>query len=347
MSRRAVTTGSSKVLMVTTEWPSAQRPSSGPFIAQQVRFLRDAGVEIEVFAFGEIRGPLRYLRGRRRVRALLRSGAYGLVHAQFGQSALLAVPSPVPLVVTFRGSDLEGIIGGDGSYTVIGRVLRKLSRVVARHADAVIVVSRSLAQRLPDDVPCSVIPSGVDLDLFRPGDRTQARRILGLPETGTLVMFAGDPEVPGKRVMLARRVIELLREGGSEVDLVTVRGVPRATIRTYLNACDALLLTSRHEGSPNSVKEALACDLPVVSVDVGDVRERIGRLRGCVVTDTDEPSRIADALRDVLSDREVFHGRAAVTDIDERVLTRTVLGVYERARASRPARDTVEAHDER
>ena len=98
-----------------------------------------------------------------------------------------------------------------------------------------------------------------------------------------------------------------------------------------MNACDVLLMTSLHEGSPNVVKEALACNLPIVSTDVGDVRNRIGALDGCVVCATDDPATIAEALNQVLSRRQGIDGRKAVLDLDEQVLTSKVIDVYRRA----------------
>ena len=119
--------------------------------------------------------------------------------------------------------------------------------------------------------------------------------------------------------------------GQLSVELLVVKNVPHAVIPYYMNACDALLLTSSHEGSPNVVKEALACNLPVVSVNVGDVRQRIGNIEGCVLCADDLPQTIAAGLAQVLSRKERINGRRTVRNLDENRLVERVIAVYEQA----------------
>jgi glycosyltransferase involved in cell wall biosynthesis len=105
-----------------------------------------------------------------------------------------------------------------------------------------------------------------------------------------------------------------------------------------MNACDALVFTSMQEGSPNAVKEALACDLPVVSVAVGDVPLRLQGVEGCELCPDERPETIAAALERVLRRGQRILGREAVRDLDETVITQQVLGVYRAAlAAARPA----------
>lgn len=319
--------------MITSEWPSPEYPVSGVFVAQQARFLRAAGAEIDVFAFRGARSPVRYLRTWRQVRERLRSAPYDLIHAQFGQSGLLGLPKRIPLVVTFRGSDVEGIVGPDGRYRWSGRLLTMLSRIVALHADQIIVVSVPLARHLPSSRDYHVIPSGLDLERFQPGSKRHAREQLGLPFDRKLVLFGGDPGLAVKRFSLARQAVERLC-GRWNVELLLARGVPHESVPVYMNAADLLLLTSRHEGSPNMVKEALACNLPVASVDVGDVRDRLAHADGCVVCSDDRPETIASAVEKILSDARPFEGRHLVRDLDERILSRKVLDIYRRTARS-------------
>jgi teichuronic acid biosynthesis glycosyltransferase TuaC len=315
-----------RVLMISSEWPSAEHPGSGVFIEQQARFLRRAGVDVDVFAFRGAKDPSRYLRAWIDVQRRLRGDDHHLVHAQFGQSGLLALPKRLPLVVTFRGSDLQGIVGRHGRYLWSGRVLRAASRIAARFADRIIVVSASLGQHLPGSRAYHVIPSGLDLELFQPGAKDAARQRLRLPASRRLILFGGNPDVAEKRFVLAREAVDRLHR--SDVDLVVAKGVSRELVPTYMNACDALLLTSRHEGSPNMVKEALACNLPVVSVAVGDVRERLSQVRGCALCEDDRPETIARGIETVLADTRPFDGRLGVTDLDEAALCRRLIAIY-------------------
>lgn len=320
-----------RVFMITSEWPTPEHPEWSPFIVRQVEFLRRAGVHVDVFAFRGSKNPWSYLRAWRIAQSRLAHGRYDVVHAQWGQSALLALPKRTPLVVTYRGNDLEGIVGPDGRYSVPGRVLRAASRWVSRVADQVMVVSEHLAGLIPPR-DTHVIPSGLDLERFQPMPRDEARAQLGLPLDRKLVLFAGVPSNARKRHALALAAVERLAPDlGAE--LVVAAGVPHPRIPLYMCGCDALVLTSMHEGSPNVVKEALACDLPVVSVDVGDVRQRIGAIEGCVVCADDRPETIAAALDRVLRRGGRIDGRSTVLELDERRLAQRTIRIYREAMA--------------
>jgi teichuronic acid biosynthesis glycosyltransferase TuaC len=138
-----------RVFMITSEWPTPEKPHEVPFIVRQVRFLREAGVDITLFPFRGRKNPLNYWHAWREAQTRIKSGTFDLVHAQWGQSGLLALPKKIPLVVTFRGDDLEGIIGANGRRTAYGYVLNFLSRIVARKADQVILVSHHLSHAIP------------------------------------------------------------------------------------------------------------------------------------------------------------------------------------------------------
>lgn len=316
------------VLMLTSVWPTAERPELAPFVVRQVNFLRREGVSVDVFPVEGHMRPDAYLRAWRKVRTLLRRHPWDLVHAQWAQSALTCLPAGLPLVVTFRGSDVQGIPGKKRRRTLPGWVLQRVSRGVARVASEAIVV----AQRMLDFLPrrnYHVIPSGIDLDLFKPYPREEACARLGLNPAGHHILFAAAPGNPVKRYSLARAAVDSLdpRYGAQ---LVVASGVDPSLIPVYMNACDALLLTSSHEGSPNVVKEALACNLPVVSTDVGDVAERIRDVDGCALCDC-QPLALAGALAKVLDRGLRVSGREAVRSLDESLLTRKVIGVYESA----------------
>ena len=320
-----------RVLLVSSEWPTADRPDNAAYMVREVEFLRRAGIDVEVYTFRGAGDPRRYLGAWRDVRRRVRNDRFDVIHAHFGQAGVTALGCRLPLVVTMHGSDLQGIVGDDGRYTMRGRVLRILSRFVARVADRVIVVSDAVGRNVPKSVRYTVIPLGVDLDVFRELPKDGLREELGLAPGRKLVLFAGRPDVPVKRYDLAQSVIALLDD--IDVSLIVVSGQSPDTVAKYMNACDALLVTSLHEGSPTMVKEALACQLPVVSVDVGDVRKRIGGVPGCFVVPDDQPQTIAAALRNVLVRGSRSDASAAVTDIDARVTARRVIDVYHEAAA--------------
>src|SRR5688572_8184533 len=113
-----------RVLMITSEWPTCDNPQAAPFIVRQVKFLRRAGIVVDVFHFRGAKSPSRYLQAKKQVRRKLDETTYDLVHAQFGQSAILAVPKKIPLVITYRGDDVLGIVDKSGKYSAYGHILR-------------------------------------------------------------------------------------------------------------------------------------------------------------------------------------------------------------------------------
>ncbi len=334
-------THSIRVLMVTSDWLWNSWGGPAVFVARQADFLRQQGIQVDLFPFRAGRRVRNYAAAWREVHRRLGEGSYDLVHAQFGQSGLTTLPKRVPLVVTFRGDDLEGIIGENGRYIPAGWVLRMLSRAVARRADASIVVSAHMRRHLPSSVNAHVLPSGIDLDLFQPEPQDQARRRLGLPSGERLVAFVGNPNLARKRYALAQKAVEIVNRS-IPTQLLVGWEKPHAEIASLLNACDALVCTSMQEGSPNAVKEALACNLPVVSVPVGDVPLRLAGVKGCELCPDDRADTIAAALERVLRRGGRSEGRAAVQDLDERILTERLIDIYRsvlprtKAQADRP-----------
>lgn len=317
-----------RVLMITSEWPAPGFPRTTTFIKRQAEFLQAAGVGVDVFAFHGGKSPINYAASWRRARPLVRSGRYHLVHAQFGQSGLLALPKKLPLVVTFRGSDVLGIVGDkDGSYTMRGRALQRASRIVAKKADAVIVVSEHMKSYFETDAPVHVIPSGIDLELFKPHPRAAAREQLGYGPDERIVLFVGRATQKRKRFGLARAAVDILNQRLA-ARLVVGWGIPHEQMPLLMSAADALVVTSMQEGSTNVVKEALACDLPVVAVPVGDVPERLRGVAGCECVYDEQPAAIAAALERVLRRGGRVDGRSAVACLDETLLTERVMAVY-------------------
>ena len=324
-----------RVLMITSEWPVPDgRPRTTFFIKRQAEFLQAAGVAVDVFHFKGAKRPWNYFKAWLEVRRRMARGQYDLTHAQFGMSGLLALPKQLPLVVTFRGDDVQGIVGWNGRVTLAGRVLQVLCRVVALWADAAIVVSEHMKAFLPRSVRPRVVPSGLDLNLFRPVPRDDARRRLGLPLDRRLVLFVGNPAEPRKRYPLACDALALLRRALS-AELLLAWGTPHSDMPLLMSAADALVFTSVQEGSPNTVKEALACNLPVVSVPVGDVPGRLQGIEGCELCADERPATIAAALERVLRRGRRVAARDTVLDLDERRLTQEVIGIYRSVLARR------------
>jgi glycosyltransferase involved in cell wall biosynthesis len=316
-----------RVLMVTSEWPTPERPYAVPFIVQQVDFLRRAGVDVDVFSFRGAQKPLNYLKAWWRLRLRRRKNRYDLLHAQFGQSALLHWPSRLPLVVTFHGDDILGVKNEEGRTTLGGRILQWLLKLISLKADAVIIVSDQMRNHIPSSVPLTLLPTGVDIDALPTMSKAQARRELGLPPEQRLVLFVGNPADPYKRYDLAEQAVELLNR---RMPARLILGWKRThrEILVLMQACDALVVTSHQEGSPTVVKEALASNLPIVSVAVGDVALRLRGVEGCELCADTSAETIAASLERVLATRQRTNGRETVRQLDEKVLAQRLIGIY-------------------
>jgi len=308
------------ILFVTNMYPHDGQPGSGAFVRQQAEYLQKLGHRVDVLRIAGDKSRLRYLTSAATVFAQTRKTPYDVVHAHYGLSAFPALfRHHSPLVVTLHGSD-----------ALVGRIQPAISRVVCSLADAVIVVSKSIAARIPGEV----IPCGTDLELFKPMGRAAARARLGLPSRTRFVLFPFDPARTIKRYELARASVEAL--GDRDVQLLTVSGVRNEEMPFYYSAADVMILCSRSEGSPTSVKEALACNLPVVSTDVGDVREITNGIDGCHICEPSAQS-LAEGLRRVFARNNPFDGRRSMERYDQRRTVTSIVEVYERVIRNRMA----------
>lgn len=294
------------------------------FFRQQIEVLEEKGVDCDVCvvpggeqvdgAMAEKRGIKEYLQYFPKVRRYLRNGDYDLIHANYGLTAPYAITQfKLPVVLTLWGSD---VVGFDGLVT----------KACAWRCDAITVRSKEM-QELLNRMDSHIVPSGVDLDLFRPIEQTEARKEVGWNTEGTYVLFPYSSNYERKNFSLAKRVIEQIQdEIDPEVKLCTTSGVPHFMMPYYYNASDAMLLTSRHEGSPNTVKEAMACNIPVVSTDVGDVRERLSAVEPSGVGETE--AELVEKLCKILHSENRSNGREHVQDLSWDYIGDEILDIY-------------------
>jgi len=325
-----------RVLVITNLYPSEAAPAKGTFVKEQVEGLRRVGVDVDVHYVDRVGGGRRVYRTLRdSIRRTVTANRPDVLHVMYGgvmADVVTRAVSDVPVVVTFYGSDLL-------AARAKTRGLRRLSALygvwashwAARRATAVIVQSQVLANALPERIDPSritVIPDGVDFRVFYPQARLKCQRRLGWEPTEGHILFPAHRTRPEKQYGLARAAIELLERSGKGVELHELVGVGHDEVPTWLNASDLVVLTSTHEGSPNVVKEALACDVAVVSVDVGDVREHINGIDGCFVAER-HPSDLAEKMAAVLDRDSRVRTRERVSHLSlERVALR-IRGVYE------------------
>jgi glycosyltransferase involved in cell wall biosynthesis len=277
-------------------------------------------------------GPSVYRKLPDRLRELIREVQPDVVHTVYGgvmAGAVAKAVGDVPYVSSYVGNDLfgEGEVGL--RRKLIARYAIACSIKAARRANEVIVVSRRMIDALPPDVDRNhvwVLPHGVDLERSVPLDRAECRAALGWSEERKHVLFPSARSRSEKRFWLAEAAVSEL---GEDVELHWLEDVRPSEVPKHINASDVVLLTSTHEGSPNVLKETLACNVAVVSVDVGDVPARLAGIDGCYVAEA-TPADLAAKLRLSLQAGRV-KGREAVARLDINQTAERMRAIYESA----------------
>ena len=292
-----------------------------PFFEDQIRILERKGVNTTTLTVPgresaqDARSFIDYIRFYLpTIRHSLRN--YDIIHANYGLTGPFAIAQPRrPVVLTLWGSDLAG------KYS-------KISHICARLSDETIVMSEEMRNNLLN--AAHVIPHGVDMENFQPLDQNTAIDMVGWNPDPRHVLFPYDPSRSVKNFSLAERVVGQVREEVNvPVELYPVYGVPHEEIPNYMNAADALLLTSQREGFPNSVKEALACNLPVVATDVGGLRNRLSDVSNSYVGTNEQ--ELIELLSSVIKSGQRSDGRDHVTDLGLDQMAEDILSVYRRA----------------
>lgn len=300
----------------------------GTFVRTQVEYLKRAGIEVELLHLRGRFQKLVYLGAPFELQRRLSGSSISLVHAHYGYAGIIArTQCRVPIVVSFCGDDLLGTVNEHGRQTLLGRLAVASSCLLSAHVDAVIVKSMQMGDKIRrQDV--HVIPNEVDLDVFRPIEKSLARAALGLDPSKKYLLFAANPRIPVKRFPLAKSVADKVSTENGSIELLTVYKETQERLSLYMNACDALLFTSYQEGSPNIVKQAMACNLPIVSTDVGDVCEIIGATKGCYVCKP-EVNEFAFAVSKCLETEQRTEGFQTLRHLAGPLVAQRIIAVYE------------------
>jgi glycosyltransferase involved in cell wall biosynthesis len=305
-----------RVLVVTNFEPDSSAPQRGRWVRDQIDEVRLRGVEVDVFSFPP--GRSEYLPATRRLRALLRRERFDLVHAHYGLAGWCAkLAGAAPLLVTFHGTDVRhGLVG-------------PLSRRLAWRVDLVAAVSRALFAEedgrpgLPPVPGSAVLPCGPDLGRFGPIPRSQARKSLGLDPDGRYLFFPANPARAEKRhdraaALAARCGAELLSGGSIEPERMPL----------WLNAANAVLVTSDYEGFGLAAVEALACEVPVLSTEVGVAPYALGGIAGCLCAPFDPEPWAALAGRHLEASDPRVPGAARAASLSAASMAERVIEAY-------------------
>ncbi len=289
-----------------------------PFIVEQTESLQKVGCNIEWFGV-QGKGLAGYLQEIPRLSKMIRKYQPDIIHAHYGLSCLLAnlATRKVPIVSTYHGSDINL------------QKIRPLSKMAMRLSAWNIFVSKRNMELVAatEGMKCSLIPCGVALSEDQLQTREEARKALGWSTNAKKVLFAGAFDNAVKDPELAQRAVALL----DEAELIELKGFTREEVNQLMCAANCLLMTSKTEGSPQVIKEAMACGCPIVSVDVGDVAEQTTDINGCYVVSSRKPKELASALTKALVFKDKTHGRERIIElgITNEQVARKIMKIYE------------------
>lgn len=322
-----------RVLVLTNMWPNDDRPDYGVFVKRQVDSLIERGLRCDVVFIRGYRSRFAYVAAAARLALwnLLPSRRYLLVHGHGGEVAITArFYARAPVVISYCGDDLLGTPRADGTISLPHRVRRGVLRVWSRLLTGTVTKSREMEDALPRSVAARnrVIPNGVDRSHFCPREQVATRQLLGWASDDRVALFAANPAVDRKRFWLAEAAVEIARERNAAIRLEVASGVAPEKMPELLSAADCLLLTSSIEGSPNVVKEALMCGLPVISTPVGDVHELLADVEPSWIRDSD-PAALAEALVECMETPRRSNGRVISVWLGADAIAGRVLSYYE------------------
>lgn len=300
-----------KILIVANH----NKGSFVPFIIEQVNALKQLGVEVEYFGVHG-KGILGYLSNLSSLKAKIDEYHPDLIHAHYGLSGLLAnLQRSVPVVTTYHGSDIHS----KGRNLLFSRLSIRLSSY------NIFVTEQLLKQAAYHGCKQCALPCGIDTATIFPIERIEARKMLGWDSDGKYVLFAGAFDNAVKNYTLAKAAVAQMKD----IRLVEMRGFTREQVNHVMNAANCLLMTSHREGSPQVVKEAMACGTPVVSVDVGDVKDTTDGLEGYFITSYDA-NDIARALEQAFTFQGKTNGRQRIIErgLSNELVAKRILEIY-------------------
>lgn len=289
------------------------------FILEQAEAIRNIGLEVGFYGV-KGKGLWGYLSNLSSLKKEMIAFHPDVIHAHYGLSGLLAnLQRKVPVVTTYHGSDIN-----EKKVLPFSKIAMCLS------AWNIFVSRKTMVIARPKNKKFSLLPCGIDLCEIQLTEKNEAIRQMGLDAEKRYVLFSGAFDNPVKNAPLAKETIKLLHD--ERVELLELKGYSREQVNMLMCAADAFLMTSFSEGSPQVIKEAMACGCPIVSVDVGDVKERLEGVEGCFVSTTYDAHELAGLLKKALSFESRTNGcdKLMADGLDNRNVAQQLVGIYQK-----------------
>jgi glycosyltransferase involved in cell wall biosynthesis len=288
-----------------------------PIVKNQGESLINREISLDYFGI-KGKGFIGYFMNIFKLKNFISAGNYDIIHGHYSFSGIIAsLATNKPIITSLMGSDIN-----------IKYLYKLIIKIFSKYCwKCTIVKSESIKNTigLPDAV---VIPNGVDFERFIPMNKELAKKLVNFDQHKKYIIFIADPEREEKNFLLAKTSFGLLKNKNIELYIVFgENGIDHNLIPYYINAADVLLLTSKREGSPNVIKEAMACNCPIVSTNVGDVNSIIGKTNGCYITSF-SPIDIVNKLTLALNFSSRTNGRKNIHYLDNKIIAKKIIGLY-------------------
>jgi teichuronic acid biosynthesis glycosyltransferase TuaC len=278
---------------------------SGNFMHQFANAMNKKGVNIELYYLGNLSNPLQIIKAILYVRK--ESNKYDIVHAQYGSAcALITAFCKAPKILTLRGSDwylYPRLLSLPGIRSLIGIIFTRIS---INYFNQIIVMSNRMRKDISKKISIipevNVLTDPVDLNLFKPMSRYDARAKLGYKDDFTIwiIFVSHNTKNPIKRFSLAQTAVSLTQNGDSKINIKFLNEKAYSEMPYWIAGANLILSTSIYEGWPNCIKEALACNIPFVSTDVSDLQLIAEQEESCFVCDP-SPAHISKSINRALN----------------------------------------------
>ena len=298
-----------------------------PFIKNQGESLKKAGVELDYFTVVG-KGIKGYLSNISRLKKQINKNDYDIIHAHYSLVALVALLtfSNKPLVLSLMGSDAYGDYDEKGRRIFSSYFPMIITQIVQPFAKAIIVKSRNIKKYVYSVKKTHIVPNGVNFERFKPMEKDECRKRINLSSEKKIILFLANPEDPRKNYKLLKEAESFLNKG--EIEIINPFPIKNEDFPFYLNACDVFVLTSYNEGSPNVIKEAMACNCPIVATNVGDIKEVISGVDGCYLTSFD-PEELAKKLTKAINFGMRTKGRKHIDHLKDENVANKIIKIYE------------------
>ena len=306
-----------------------------PIIKSQGEAIKQKGIYLSYFTI-KGKGLIGYIRNVQLLKKCLNQNNYDIIHAHYALCGWISLfsKSKTPVIVSYMGCDVYGDVNKKGKKKLNSYYNIVSAQLLQPFVNKIIVKSKNLEKYVFLKKKVVNKPNGVNFSLFKPYDKEACRSKLQLPHDKKLIFFLGNPSDPRKNLILLQNAVQRIQE--CHVEIVNPYPVAHADVVTYLNACDVLALPSYLEGSPNVIKEAMACNTPIVATDVGDVRQLIEGTKGCFISSF-SAEEMAGKIKKALAFEGKTNGREKIRHLDSRVVAQQIIDLYKQVVDTRQA----------